>query len=270
MAELGKLYGVGIGPGDPQLITIKAKQVLERVEVVFVPKAGKKRESLAGAIVSQIIGNQDKLVELVFPMTRQRQVLEGFWTRAADQISARIMQGQQVAFVTLGDPLMYSTYIYLLQLMQRRYPGLEVETIPGITSYSAAAAYANFPLVEGGQRLAILPVAQYLDSLKQIIPTFETVVLMKIGHRLLEVINILDELGLIQQAVFISRVGSREGYVETDLRKLTSSNQGYLSVIIVKNPASKSINCCKKKNNKSITCKLTFTTKLVIIYITPL
>lgn len=235
MNELGKFYGVGIGPGDPQLLTLKAKQILEQVEVIFVPKAGSKKESLAGNIINQVITTQAEMLELVFPMTKDLQVLESFWGIAANQIGERVSKGQAAAFVTLGDPSMYSTYIYLLELMKKRYPGLKIETVPGVTSYSAAAASANLSLVEGGDRLAIVPVAHHMHNLREIIASFETTVLMKIGRRLDNVIDILEDMGLVEQAVFISRVGDKNECIQTDLRRLKGSNQGYLSIIIVKN-----------------------------------
>ncbi len=234
MMKPGKLYGVGIGPGDPHLLTLKAKQVLEQVDVIFVPKADKKKESIARSIISQVISTPAEMLELVFPMTKDQQILENFWALAVDQISQRVSNGQAAAFITLGDPMMYSTYIYLLQLIKKQHPEINVETIPGITSYSAAAACAELPLVEGGERLTIVPVAHHLHDLSRIISDSDTTVLMKIGRYLDETINVLEELGLLKQAVFISRVGDKDEYIETDLRKLKGSGYGYLSIIIVK------------------------------------
>ncbi len=249
MNKPGKFYGVGIGPGDPQLLTLRAKQVLEQVGVIFVPKADAKKESLAGNIISQVIATEAEMLELVFPMTKDRRVLEGFWGEAADKIGERISRGQEAAFVTLGDPLMYSTYIYLLGLMKKRCPKLKIETIPGVTSYSAAAASANLPLVEGDDRLAIVPVCHHMDNLPDIISGFETTVLMKIGKRLDRVIDTLEDMGLIEHAVFISRVGDKNECVETDLRRVRGSNQGYLSIIIVRNPNNSGLIHSKTTSN---------------------
>ncbi len=239
MKSKGKLYGVGVGPGDPGLVTLKAKAVLEKVSTIFVPRATTKSKSLAGQIVRQVLTRPYPMAELTFPMTKDQAVLEKFWREAAAQVAAVVEAGKEAAFVTLGDPLLYSTYIYLLRMLKTDYPQVEVETVSGITSYSAAAARLGISLAEGGEKVSIIPAVQNLQSLPQLLPLFETTVLLKIGSRLEQVIQMLEDVGLLGNSLFISHIGEPEEYIETDLQKLKGrgSSLGYLSIIIVKRPA---------------------------------
>ncbi len=235
----GKLYGIGIGPGDPQLLTLKARAILERVPIVFVPKSQRNRESRAEAVIGQFIPPATEIKHLLFPMSRDREVLNLFWEQAADQIAQEIEKRGEAAFVTLGDPLFYSTYIYLLYILREKYPSLELETVPGITSFSTAAACGNLPLVEGGECLAVVPVLQNWERLEGILSSFETTVLMKIGSQLPRVIALLEKLQLLDKALLVSHAGCAQQLVSTDLGRFKEGDKGYLSLIIVKNPAAR-------------------------------
>lgn len=233
-AHKGKLYGIGIGPGDPKLLTLKAKEVLEKAEVVFVPKAGDDTTSWARPIVECSIKTPKAFRELTFPMTKDRTTLNRYWERAVRIIVKEIRKGKQVAFVTIGDPFIYSTYIYLLNILRRDFPKIEVETIPGISAFNAAAAACGLSLVEGNQRMAIVPVTENLQDLRQTLEKFDTVVLMKVGAKLQKIVSLLKELDLDGHAILVSRVGHRDERIISDLTSLRGKKMGYLSVIIVK------------------------------------
>ena len=230
----GKLYGVGIGPGDPKLVTLKARQILDKADVIFVPKGRQDGSSWARLIVEDIVTTDKKFIELTFPMTKDRSILNKYWMDAARLVVNQINKKKIAAFVTIGDPFIYSTYVYLLRTLQKYFPQIQIETVPGISTFTAAASTVNLPLVEANQRLAVVPVTKNLYGLRQVLLEFDTVVLMKVGSKLDKVISLLEELGLLKHAVLISRVGHKDEKIIYNLASLQGKRIGYLSVIMVK------------------------------------
>lgn len=230
----GRFYGIGIGPGDPKLLTIKAKEILEKVDTIFVPKANDNEASCARSIIEASIGKKKKYVELTFPMTKNKKILKLYWQKAASKIAAQLRKNKDAAFVTIGDPFIYSTYIYLLKTLRSDFPDIETETIPGISAFNAAAASAQFPLVEANEKLAVLPVKKNLGGLRKALCEFDTVVLMKVGSKLKNVIRLLKEMSLADKSLLVSRLGHPQETIVRDLRSLKDEKLGYLSVIIVK------------------------------------
>lgn len=230
----GRLYGIGIGPGDPKLVTLKAKEILNRVDTIFVPKGNEDGISCSRYIVEAIINRPKDFVELTFPMTKDKAILSRYWRDAAGVISKEIKKGKDVAFVTLGDPFIYSTYVYLLKAIQKNFPEIDFQTIPGITAFNAAASIAGIPLVKRDERLAVVPVTKDLKYLRETLQEFDTVVLMKVGAKLTKVLLLLKELGFLKQATLISHIGYQNQKVIHDLTALQDKKTGYLSVILVK------------------------------------
>ncbi len=230
----GILYGIGIGPGDPKLLTVRAKEILDMVDTIFVPKAKDDGRSYARSIIEKATSKSKNFIELTFPMTKDQKKLKSYWLRAAQSIVRELKKGKTAAFVTIGDPFIYSTYIYLLKTLRNNFPGIEVETVPGITAFNAAAASSGLPLVKADEKLAILPVTNNLKGLKKTLREFDTVVLMKIGLKLDRVICILKKMKLIKNSVLVSHAGRANEKIIRDLSSLQDKKLGYLSVIIVK------------------------------------
>lgn len=229
----GKLYGIGIGPGDPKLITLKAKEILDRVATIFVPKGSEDGTSLARSIVESVTGREKKFVEITFPMTRDQAVLDRSWRQAAKRVAAAV-EREEAAFVTIGDPFIYSTYVYLLKMIRKYYRKVQVETIPGISAFNAAASAAGLTLVEGNERMAVVPVKKNLEGVREALRMFDTVVLMKVGSKLGQLMTLLKELDLIKRSILISRVGHPDEKIIRDLGSVRDKKMGYLSVILVK------------------------------------
>jgi precorrin-2/cobalt-factor-2 C20-methyltransferase len=168
-------------------------------------------------------------------MTAYPAVLSHCWSEAASRVAAVLKQGTDACFLTLGDSMLYSTYIYLLQELQRTYPDLHAVTIPGINSFSAAAALTGFPLGVGKESVHIVPASDNLDSVRRALGMGGTVVLMKVGARLAEIVKILEEEGLLPHAVWVARAGQPGQQIATDLTKLKvdTVQAGYLSTILV-------------------------------------
>jgi len=233
--SLGTFYGMGIGPGDPELLTVKAVSVLGRCPHVVVPKAKADGDSVALEIAGRYVHAGAEIHELVFPMTMDKAELSRSWKQSAQIIADLLQTGSDVCFLTLGDALVYSTYIYLLRELKAILPEITVVTVPGITSFSAVAALTDFSLGEGKEPITIVPTADDLTAVRRAVETRGTVVLMKIGKRLGDILDILEELGVIDDAVFVQRAGQPTQRVELDLRKLRGEDAqaGYLSVILV-------------------------------------
>jgi precorrin-2/cobalt-factor-2 C20-methyltransferase len=239
--KYGKLYGIGIGPGDPKLLTLKAKEIIDQVDILFCPKGDEGGTSWARSIVEATTSVPKKFVELPFPMTRNKKTLKTYWEKAARRIANEITNGKQAAFITLGDPFIYSTYIYLLETLLKTFPHIEVETIPGISAFNAAAARAQIPLVQGEERMIILPVKKDLQGLREAFETFNTVILMKVGSKLEKIMSLLSELDLLKHSVLVSRLGQPGERMIRDLSSLKKlKREGYLSLIIVKSPRRRS------------------------------
>ncbi len=232
-SEPGNFYGIGVGPGDNELLTLKAVRIIKSVDCVFVPKADTKESSTALEIVKDVVADK-RIIEQVYPMVRDKTRLETAWSKAANEIKCEVESGNNVAYLTIGDPLTFSTYCYLLQHLSKLIPSQNIHTIPGITSYNAAACLANFPLIEQDEKLAIIPISKEVSKLRPILNTFDTVVLMKVAKKLDEVIELLEEMNLIENSLFASYVGFNNELITHDLNSLRGSGKGYLSVIIVR------------------------------------
>lgn len=242
----GKFYGLGVGPGDPGLITLKAFRILEEVNMLCVPKSSADRDSLALQVVRGLTGKEFEHLELSFPMSRDKSVLEESWAAAGEEVARRVRQGNRVAFVTIGDPMLYSTYGYVLQYIKARHPELDTETVPGITAMSACSSLLEAPLAEGEETLVVLPAAYGLGELEEVIRRFDNVVLMKVNKKIEEVSELLDSLGMQGKAVYFSRCGYDDQYVTADLDSLGGRKLDYMSLMIIKKKGFSGLKSDKK------------------------
>ncbi len=227
----GKLYGVGVGPGDPELMTIKARRVLESVDVVCAPDSG--REGRALEIVKKAVDRDFNVLRPHFPMTKKREVLEKAWGEAAEAIYSELKKDKDVAFVTLGDPTFYSTFAYVMERIKAAHPEVEIEVVPGVTSVTACAASLGIPLVSGGESLAVVPAAYGIDNLELLAQNFDTVVLMKVSRSFDAIAERIERAGLSGRAVFVARCGS-EAFFSSDLESLKGREVDYLSMILLR------------------------------------
>jgi precorrin-2/cobalt-factor-2 C20-methyltransferase len=232
---MAKIYAVGVGPGDPELLTRKAERILREVAVVCAPTAGPGDPSHALAIAEPFLDRtRQEILFQVFPMRKDQEGLDRFWEQAVLEVVDKVRQGLDVAFITIGDPMLYSTFLYLYRILRERYPEVPVEVVPGISSIHAAAAASGAPLGIATERIAVIPAAFAEEELRRTLRDFETVILMKVSSVFDTVYRTLRELGLERNGVYVSRVGSPEQRVETDLARLVGQKLDYLSLLIVK------------------------------------
>ena len=231
--KTGNFYGIGLGPGDPELLTLKAIHTIQRADCIFVPKSDTKEDSLALEIVKDYVKGK-RVIEQVYPMTKDKETLNTAWLKAAEEIHTEVKNGYDAVYLTLGDPMTFSTYIYLLRHLNTMLPAQAIHTIPGITSYNAAACAANYPLLTGDERLAVIPVPKDITELRPILESFDTIVLMKVAKNLDEVVQLLEDMKLSENALFASYIGQKNAYLTCDIVSLKGSGRGYMSVLIVK------------------------------------
>ncbi|MHB8182451.1 MAG: precorrin-2 C(20)-methyltransferase [Candidatus Desulforudaceae bacterium] len=233
----GAFWGIGLGPGDPELVTLKARRLIEEADCVVVPKSSIAGESLALEIARPFVGDKPVL-EFEFPMRRDEKELVPYWVVAAKEIAAGGGRGERVVFLTLGDCLTYSTYCYVLKELGKLLPETQIRSVPGVTSFAAAAAATNFPLGEKDERIAVVPVPRGdLAPVRRALEEYDTVVLMKVAKQLAAVVRLLQEMGLDRDAVFASHVSQDGEFITWDLESLLDNERGYLSVILVRKRA---------------------------------
>ncbi len=223
MDKKGRFYGIGIGPGDPDLITLKAVKILSEVDVVIAPAA--KNESLALKIAKPHIKCHVK--EMDFPMICDTDALKKIWSRNVKTIEKMLSDGLDTAFITLGDPMIYSTYTYILS----RLCGYEVQTVPGITSFCAAASRIGKPIAEGDVPFAVMPVSDE-KSVARVLKEFDSVVLMKVSRNYDDVVKQLKHNGF--KGALVTRCGQANEKLEFDLDRHLGEKIDYLSLIIAR------------------------------------
>ena len=233
----GKLIGASLGPGDPELITRRSWAVLQSDARWIYPVKKAAEVSYALSIVerSGLLIPADA-VELVFPMTRDAELLAKAWLRAAEQTVALLAEGRDLVFLVEGDASTFATFGHLARVVRELVPEIEVETIPGVSSFAAAAATTGMPLAEEDETLAIIPTAYGTGVIDHMLDEFDTLILLKVKPLLDEVLELLDRRGLLATSCFIEKVGSPEQRIVRDLASLKGETVNYLSLLLVQNP----------------------------------
>jgi precorrin-2/cobalt-factor-2 C20-methyltransferase len=227
----GILYGVGVGPGDPELMTLKAVRLIRENEVIALPGAVAE-ETVAYGIAVQAVPElaQKQLVPVFMPMTLDREEMDRNHEKAADTVETYLKEGKNVVFLTLGDPTIYSTYLYVQKKIQAR--GYQTELVSGITSFCAAAARTGTSLAEWNEPLHILPAVHKLDSTLEDPGQF---VLMKSGRKMNKVKEILANSG--RDVVMVENCGMKNEKVYRGVEEIPD-DAGYYSLIIAKESRS--------------------------------
>ncbi len=236
----GKLYGIGIGPGDPELLTIKACKILKKVDKVFAPRSSILAESLALRIIGDTVP-KSKIRTIVFPMTKEKKRLKEFWEKAAKKVYKELSRGNDIAFITIGDPFIYSTYMYLLRYIKKLDKSIDICTIPGVSVVNAIASLCNVPLVEAEEKFAVLPLPNKMSQLKNVLNQFDTVVLLKIGKGLKRLVRFLEKEGYDGSVYFAKRIGRPEEVVAHNLSQINLNKKtlGYMSTMIIRSKKRK-------------------------------
>lgn len=238
------LTAVGLGPGDPDLITVKGLRAIEAADVVFVPRSRDGGDSVAGQIAAKWLADRQTVIPITTPMTRDEATLRQAWQSAARTIHRTLRpadgQTRRGVYLILGDPLLYGTFPYVLNELQQIDPDFHFDVIPGIPSFVAAAAQTRALLSAASDRIAIVPASRRTDAaaLRALFFNFETVILLKAGKVFPQLVSALAELHLIEYSAYFERVGMPDERIVTGnaILAMPRRRQPYLSLMIVRAP----------------------------------
>jgi precorrin-2/cobalt-factor-2 C20-methyltransferase len=235
-----KLFCVGCGPGDPELLTVRAVNLIKSAEVIFAPTAREGKPSIALSVVEKYIDRSTKTVSLIFPMVKDRESLKDYWKRNAEEIAGAVRSGKNVVYLTVGDPALYSTWIYIHRELKKSHKDVEVEIVPGITSIFAIAAKAKISLAEGEETVAVVPACYDMERVKRTANACDTVIFLKDGRYFDSVIDMLAQAGFPGDAtIAIAQDVSDEGEILevkklSDLQGKKGPTEKYFSIMVAK------------------------------------
>lgn len=231
---IGTLYGIGVGPGDPDLITMKAIKAMGDVDVIFTASSSRNSYSLAVEIARPHLPENVEVETLPFPMTSDRDVTTTAWTKNAGRIAAVLYSGKNAAFLTLGDPLTYSTFGYIAMHMKAEHAQCPMVTIPGITSFQASAARINTPLVEAEESLVITSGAYGGEHVRRMAALSENLVLLKAYKNADDIVDALSDHGFLENSCAIKKCGREGEEILPNVSDLCRISPDYWTLIIAK------------------------------------
>ncbi|MGI0045803.1 MAG: precorrin-2 C(20)-methyltransferase [Nitrosotalea sp.] len=238
---MAELTCVGCGPGDPDLLTVKAVKAIQNADVIMCPTSKEGKESIAYSIISSLVNNSKKpdVENLVFPMVKDREILENTWQNNARMIADKVKDGKNVVYLTVGDPSLYSTWIYLQRELKLKYPEIKITVIPGIVSMFAFASKVGISIAEGDETVAVIPACYDLSRVKETAKNCDTMIFLKDGRYFDQVITLLREAGFPDSSLFAiaQDVGTNEEIVKKltlgEVTKDTLTSK-YFSIMVVK------------------------------------
>ena len=236
-----ELTCVGCGPGDPELLTVKAVNAIKNADVMMCPTSKEGKPSIALSVVSSLI-DQDKkpeIVHLVFPMTKDSDTLKNTWEKNSQIIAESTLSNKKVVYLTVGDPYLYSTWIYLHRELSIKHPEIKITVIPGIVSMFTFASKVGISLAEGAEKMVVIPSCYDLSKVKEIAKNCDTMIFLKDGRYFDQVIKLIREAGFSDESIFA--IGQDLDTDHEIVRKLTlgevtqdNLTSKYFSIMVIK------------------------------------
>lgn len=236
-----ELICVGCGPGDPELLTVKAVKAIQNAEVIACPTAKEDKPSIALSVVESLLdkAKMPEIVNLVFPMVKDKDTLESTWEKNTRILAGKVMEGKKVVYLTVGDPYLYSTWIYLHRELQTKYLQIKINVIPGIVSMFTFASKVGISLAEGAETMAVIPSCYDLSRVKETAKNCDTMIFLKDGRYFDQVIKLLKESGFSDDSLFA--IGQDLGTPNEIVRKMklgevneSTMTTKYFSIMVVK------------------------------------
>ena len=236
-----ELVAVGCGPGDPELLTVKAVKAIQNADIIMCPTSKEGKPSIALSVISSILDKtkNQEIVNLVFPMTKDQNILESTWEKNSKILAEGVLSGKNVVYITVGDPYLYSTWIYLHKEISKKHPEIKITVIPGIVSMFTFASKVGISLAEGAEKVSVIPSCYDLSQVKEIAKNSDTMVFLKDGRYFDQVIELLKESGFSDNSIFA--IGQDLDTENEIVRKLTlgevnkdTLTSKYFSILVVK------------------------------------
>lgn len=236
-----ELIAVGCGPGDPDLLTVKAVKAIQNADIIMCPTSKEGKPSIAFSVISSILDKtkNQEIVNLVFPMTKDKKTLESTWEKNSKILAEGVLAGKNVVYITIGDPYLYSTWIYLHREISKNYPEIKITVIPGIVSMFTFASKVGISLAEGAEKFSVIPSCYDLSQVKEIAKNSDTMVFLKDGRYFDQVVELLKESGFSDDSIFA--IGQDLDTENEIVKKLTlgevtkdTLTSKYFSILVVK------------------------------------
>lgn len=235
-----ELTAIGVGPGDHELLTVKAHNAIKNAEVIVCPSSNPDRPSIALSVVRPIIDESgQEIVKLTFPMTKDADILKKTWDTNAELLAQQALTGKRIVYLTVGDPYLYSTWIYLHRRLQQNHPEIKVTVIPGIVSIFSFTSKVGVSLGEGAEKITIVPSCYDLSQVRELAKNSDTLVFLKDGRYFDQVIELLRESGFPPDSLFA--IGQDLGTDKEIIQKMTlgevsdeTLTSKYFSIMVVK------------------------------------
>lgn len=225
-------YGIGVGPGDPELLTVKAINALKKIDVLIAPKTEKKSDSVALSIAQPHLKPTVEIIYRTFPMVKDFAAATEVFESHRDEILSLLRDGRNVGFATIGDPMFFSTYIYIFRLLKPC--GVPIVTIPGVPAFLAIAAQIGRPIAFGNDILTVIPATAELDAIERSLDRADSTVVMKVYKNFAEIVDALTARHMIDDAVLVSRAGLDDEKIITDVASHKGDALNYLSTILTR------------------------------------
>lgn len=233
--NLGTLWGIGVGPGDGEWLTLKGLRIIQSVDIIAVPQNNQGQPGMAYKIVRDFLSAEQTILPLYLPFVRDKDHLEQAWQKAASQLVPYLKAGRDVAFLSEGDISFYSTFTYIFQTLKSQLPDAKIDSVPGICSPLAAASVLQEPLAIGSEKIAILPAIYSLQELENALQWAEVVVLMKVGSVFTDVWYFLQEKGLLERAQLVEWIGWDKQKIYATLKEIEpTAKPHYFSILILR------------------------------------
>ena len=238
---MSQLTGIGVGPGDPDLLTVKAVKAIQDADMIMCPASAEDRPSIALSVVESLIdkSKNQEIVKLIFPMTKDKAVLEAHWKENSKIMAEKFLSGKNVVYLTVGDPYLYSTWIYMHREISKKHPEMKITVIPGIVSMFTFASKVGISIAEGAEKVSIIPSCYDLSSVKEIAKNSEVLVFLKDGRYFDQVIKLVRESGFPDDSIFA--IGQDLGTDKEIIRKLRLGDVNddtlttkYFSILVIK------------------------------------
>lgn len=227
---MSKFYGIGIGVGDPEMMTLKAVKALKNLDIIIVPDAGRDFESTAYSIAKDYIKSDSKIINMEFSMNPDVKKREEERKRNGKIVEDYLKSGKNVGFLTIGDPMTFSTYVYLLENISSEH---EVVTVAGISSFADITSRFNLPLVMGNETLKVIPLHKNCDIIKEM-ENADNIVFMKAALKFRELKKALKQTGNMNNVLMVSEAGKDKQRIYFNLDEVDEENVPYFSTIILK------------------------------------